>query len=382
MKHPETDRRVSGLLKALELEPHAPAFEEAGVRLEHLPTLGARELAALGLTREEDRARLLEAAAALRHLPPPATPHRVGQVPPARAEARLPSIHTAVRPRGGDVPATPRTPPAPGGVPWLGLSIAGLLVGAGVLAALWVPGLVEGEVAVPPQERSPEALNAGPVIPPAPAGSPASTAAPARGPAKAQSDTPSAPPPAAPPAEPAELPDPPPAAEPVAEAKLPDPPLGGPETTDLTRLATVRVSSTLPSDVGLTFGADNLVDGRLETTWQPNAKRTRGAGQWIEFRFSKPQVISRIDLANGFQGDFRGEDMFLPNGRARDVLVELGPHKLPFTLDVARRGYNAVPISPSVMADRVTIRVVSVEAGTRWPDLAIGDVRIVGYAEE
>jgi hypothetical protein len=181
VKHPEPDRRVSGLLKALELETHAPAFEEAGVRLEHLPSLGASELVALGLTREEDRARLLEAAAALRHLPPPATPHRVGQVALARAEARAPSIHTAVRPRGGEVPASPRTQPAPRGVPWLGLSIAGLLVGAGVLAALWVPDLIDAEVAAPPQERSPEALSAGAVIPPAPGRSPASTTKRARG---------------------------------------------------------------------------------------------------------------------------------------------------------------------------------------------------------
>lgn len=149
-----------------------------------------------------------------------------------------------------------------------------------------------------------------------------------------------------------------------------------PSMASITSLATATASSTLPPDLGMTFGPSNLIDGRLETSWQPSAKGSSGVGESISFKFASAHRFARLEIANGYQYDWHGQDLFSMNARIRELKIEIGANALSFTFDDTARGYTSIPIEPPQLGTSIKLTVVSVFQGTRWPDLAVSDIEI------
>lgn len=148
------------------------------------------------------------------------------------------------------------------------------------------------------------------------------------------------------------------------------------EVVEISGEATATASSVLPPDPNVTFEPANLLDGRLETSWQPFAKSTRGVGEWFTLTFSGPQEVLRLEIANGFQTTYRGQDLFVMNARLDEVEIDLGARKLRHSFASDVRGFEQIPIVPPVKTDRITVRVISVHRGTRWPDVVVSEVRV------
>jgi hypothetical protein len=350
---PFVDGRVMDLLQALGLQAHWHLFQRAEVRLEHLPRLTDEGLRRLGLEVPEERRRLLQATSALLHLSTPSA-GLVVAAPPS-APLAPPASSGAVGPGGARVGALapgPSAAPSPASDATSGLppraaaSPSGLGVVAGVLAAAAVGGgaawvLLRGD---PPPVDSYAALERGVQASWEPVASPST------GPG---SDL-----------------------EPPASPNSPRTPV------DITASATTRVSSVLPPEHGATFGPESLVDGDLETCWQPHAKETHGVGEWASFSFERPHVITRIAIANGFQRHFHGNDLFLDNARADRIEADFGDTKMTLRLKPEARGFLRFTLAAPVVTQQLTLHIRGVQPGGQWPDVALSEVRLYGYAQE
>ena len=157
----------------------------------------------------------------------------------------------------------------------------------------------------------------------------------------------------------------------------PKPPEGELVEQDITKYASASASSTLPADVGFTFVPRNLVDARLDTSWQASAKSREGVGESFTLRFGRAHLISSLKIANGFQFDWNGKDLFLMNARLAIVTIDLGDRTDRFSFESGARGYVSIPIEPPVKTSRITVRAITVHSGWRWPDLAVSDVRVI-----
>ncbi len=146
--------------------------------------------------------------------------------------------------------------------------------------------------------------------------------------------------------------------------------------SEVTRMASVSASSTLPADLGFTFYPMQLVDGDLATSWQPSSKASIGVGEWFSLRFASPHLLSRLEVANGFQFTWQGQDLFAMNARLATVEIDLGERSQRFTFSSSERGFVEIPISPPVRTDTVTVRALSTHRGSRWPDLAVSEVKV------
>lgn len=155
------------------------------------------------------------------------------------------------------------------------------------------------------------------------------------------------------------------------------------------RVAAVRASSALPAWKGYTFGADNLIDGRVDTSWQPAKSDTLGVGQWIELDLGAAHTLSRIEIEQGLQkvdpklGDlycrnnrFAEALMFFDDGTFTPVLVD--PDENPVKVEVFFRG-EAAPGHEAVTVTRyIRLVIRTVQEPVDWKDLAIAELRVFG----
>jgi hypothetical protein len=370
---PFVDARVTDLLRALGLQGHAPTFERAEVRFEHLPRLTEEGLTRLGLVDAEERRRLLDATSALRHLSGSSSGA-------AEAHAAPPSFaQPAGGPSGLAVPASPAPGPA-GLVAPVPASSSGIPAPAPAAPTPAAQAVSQQPVAaviqatpVADRARWPWVLGGALVAAGLVGGTALVVASQAPPPQQIIIERPSEPPPTASAA--------------ASAAPLEEAPSGVAEAparqgVNITALATPRVSSELPPEHGATFGPGNLVDGDLETCWQPLAKDRHGVGEWVSFTFGRTYAITRIDIANGFQRFFQGRDLFLDNARADHVEVDFGVTRKAVRLRADKRDFLGFSTETPVVTDRLTLRIRSVHYGAQWPDVALSEVRIFGYAQD
>ncbi len=151
-----------------------------------------------------------------------------------------------------------------------------------------------------------------------------------------------------------------------------------------TTLAPVQVrptsadaSSALKATSTNSYRATNLIDGDLATAWEEGVKGP-GLGEWVRFEFSRPLVIARIEIANGYQKD---DERFQGNPRVKTVKVEYSNGETEL-IDLAR--YRGVPEhrpEASETIDWVKLTIVSVYEGDEWEDTALSEVRIFEQAQ-
>lgn len=88
------------------------------------------------------------------------------------------------------------------------------------------------------------------------------------------------------------------------------------------KIVGVKVSSALPKWKEYTFDAANLIDGRVDTSWQPAKSDALGVGQWVELDLGEPHQIERIEITQGLQKvDPKLGDLFCRNNRFATALL-------------------------------------------------------------
>ncbi len=131
-----------------------------------------------------------------------------------------------------------------------------------------------------------------------------------------------------------------------------------PEPPVMIRPKATVSSSALAGTPTASFQATNLLDGDLSTVWTEGADGL-GVGEWIRFDLTKPTVLGRIEIANGYQKD---ETRFAENPRVRLVSVQYssGANQLVELYDTAQIQY-IVPADEAVEWFKLVI--VSVYSG-------------------
>ncbi|OFW57520.1 MAG: hypothetical protein A2133_01995 [Actinobacteria bacterium RBG_16_64_13] len=141
--------------------------------------------------------------------------------------------------------------------------------------------------------------------------------------------------------------------------------------TGVIRPTSSNASSTLDATSTNSYRVTNLVDGDLATAWNEGAEGA-GLGEWVRFEFSRQMVLTRIEIANGYQKD---DERFLGNPRVRSLKVEYsnGTTQLVDLLDTKQ--FQAItPTGQPV--EWVKLIIVSVYAGDEWEDTALSEVRV------
>jgi hypothetical protein len=148
-------------------------------------------------------------------------------------------------------------------------------------------------------------------------------------------------------------------------------------TTTTDPSVTVRPKATVSSSAlkGTSlegFRATNLVDGNLTTAWLEGAKGA-GTGEWVRFEFAQPTLLTRIEIANGYQKD---SNRFASHPRVRLVNVEFssGASYLVELHDVTAL-QTIIPSAEAI--EWVKLVIVSVYPGQDNQDAALTEVRLL-----
>ena len=118
------------------------------------------------------------------------------------------------------------------------------------------------------------------------------------------------------------------------------------------------------------YGVTNLLDGDVTTAWNEGSDGN-GIGEWVQFNFSQDVVLSRIEIANGYQKD---DDRYAGNPRVQSLKVEYsnGTSQLVDLLD-SKELQIITPTRQPITSVRIVI--VSVYPGAEWDDTALSEVR-------
>ena len=145
------------------------------------------------------------------------------------------------------------------------------------------------------------------------------------------------------------------------------------------RVARISASSAQGPSVGYTFVATNLLDGAIETSWQP-AKNDRGP-HWVRLELDEEVTITSIAIANGFQIKDRYGDEFLLNRRIASGRLRFGDGaEVPVRFAADARGLVSFPIDRK-RTRTVELFVDETHDGTKWKDLAVSEIQITGIAK-
>lgn len=161
------------------------------------------------------------------------------------------------------------------------------------------------------------------------------------------------------------------------------------EPTEIKPVA-VTASSHLPPWKDYTFGAENLIDGRVDTSWQPKVGDTWGVGAWVQFDLGATYEITDFELANGFQREDALGDLYCRNNRLAtgQLLFDDGSHamvlarvdKQTIRRPVRARHGTAEPDGRPPRTRFVRFWVTEVGRPLEWKDLAISELRFFGRA--
>lgn len=148
-------------------------------------------------------------------------------------------------------------------------------------------------------------------------------------------------------------------------------------------------SSTLPSQNGITYSPDNLLDRNLSTAWAESAAGYEG--EWIEFQIDPPAEIAFLGLIGGYT---KSSSLYAANARPRTVTFEIhGEHVETGTVVLEDIPWESVEngvfynIVQSVFQrgmgidDTALVRFRFIDAypGNTYDDLCVSEVFIGGW---
>ena len=122
-----------------------------------------------------------------------------------------------------------------------------------------------------------------------------------------------------------------------------------------------------------------LVDGLLETAW--NSRTGDLVGAWIEVRLPADATVTSIALTSGFTKATKTSDLFAGNHRVSKVRVSRGGQEVGiFDLDTESRELQTLPVKGGGGIYRIEILGVVPGTKTRWREVCISELRVMGHA--
>ncbi|MEN8041108.1 MAG: discoidin domain-containing protein [Actinomycetota bacterium] len=158
-----------------------------------------------------------------------------------------------------------------------------------------------------------------------------------------------------------------------------------PDTDTSTTTSTVPVptveliasSATASSQLGDSFGPENLIDGNPETRW--NDESQRGVGAWLEFTFATPVQIREIELQN-----VTDLDKFKQNYKIQGYTITVNDLNVPISGRLANSNEPQTVKIASLETIKLTIEVTTthpaepVGENPPFDELALQGIRFFG----
>jgi hypothetical protein len=151
-------------------------------------------------------------------------------------------------------------------------------------------------------------------------------------------------------------------------------PVGSPDGQPLRALPPRKVrgqitaSSVLAPEVA--YRPAYLFDGRTHFAWVEGHEGD-GVGEHLDIQFEVPQQIRSLEIWNGYQ---RSDDHFAKNARLARIRVtgESGSQELTVA---DQTGAQLLALEPPLEGSTLSIEVLEVAGGQRYPDLVISELR-------
>lgn len=119
------------------------------------------------------------------------------------------------------------------------------------------------------------------------------------------------------------------------------------------------------------FRAPNLLDENLATAWNEGAPGP-GIGEWVRFDFERPAVLTRIEIANGFQKD---EERFQGCIRVRSLKLEYSNGSVQLVDLLDTMDVQAV-MARSEPTAWLKMTITAIYPDYTWDDAAMSEVRV------
>ena len=147
---------------------------------------------------------------------------------------------------------------------------------------------------------------------------------------------------------------------------------------DLLAVNEVKASSSAKDGGGYKFGAGNLIDDDLSTSWQP-ASWSAAEPATLELVLPAEAEVHALRIGNGFQRKDGNGDMFTMNARAAELTVTFSDGTSEKLTLASRVGLIEVPLAAPKRTTSVKITINAIHPGSRWAnDVALSEVQLVG----
>ncbi len=169
-----------------------------------------------------------------------------------------------------------------------------------------------------------------------------------------------------------------------------------PKRLDRKMIKSIRASSTLPSAPHTTYGVENLLDGRSDTSWI-EGQDGPGKGAWIEITFKPGAMIKGIGVLNGYakspvalaeNGHVRKLRVHIPGWEEGEIWKEKVELKPPQPAS-ARKDWRVSDLDwvldcgdGADEIKKVRLTILDAVPGTKFSDTAISEIFIYGWKKK
>jgi hypothetical protein len=143
-------------------------------------------------------------------------------------------------------------------------------------------------------------------------------------------------------------------------------------------IISATASSTQNPEGGITYSAENTLDGRPETAWNSDGRTNgKGPGMVLTYRFADPVDLASVTILNGYQKTTQSAgkpatDLFTQNGRVRGLRVTTDTGSWTWELADDRAPQSLAKAFGRTSS--VRFEVLSVYSGSKYLDLAVSEV--------
>jgi hypothetical protein len=136
----------------------------------------------------------------------------------------------------------------------------------------------------------------------------------------------------------------------------------------------VTASSSLPTTQGVSYGPENLVDGKQSNVWCEGDENGSGLGTTITLELGSEQEVSGLRIWNG---NWYSQDFWVRHNRVQNLEVAFSDgSKESFSLK-NERVPETLQFSAPKRTSSLRLRVRSVYQGTTFDDTVISELRIL-----
>jgi hypothetical protein len=136
--------------------------------------------------------------------------------------------------------------------------------------------------------------------------------------------------------------------------------------------ASVTATSVLEPKVA--YQPANLFDSRYDFAWSINGQTSKGKGESVEVKFSRPQNLAGMIVWNGYQ---RSEVHFKANGRVAKVAVSDGTTSSTLPLADKMGSQRIVFTRPLKNVSSLKLTIEEIIPGAKYPDVLISELRLI-----